>query len=58
MIGGGAEMKISENLSARLEGLHYHFSDAKTNGLSYDGHPNPNLSQNISVIRAGLSWHY
>ena len=34
VVGGGAEVKISENLSARLEGLHYRFSDAKVNAIS------------------------
>jgi len=59
VIGGGAEVKVSDNLSVRLEGLHYRFSDAKVNApLDGASNANPTLSQNISVVRAGLSWRF
>lgn len=54
VLGGGIEWKFTQNVSARIEGLHYVFDDHKFNfnpgSLSIDS--------NVTTIRAGLTFHF
>jgi outer membrane immunogenic protein len=53
VVGGGVEAKFTQNLSGRIEGLYYSFEDAfKTQGGTTD------VSRDITVVRAGLSYHF
>lgn len=53
VVGGGAELKFSQNLSGRLEVLHYGFGDEK---LSFpDGQIDSDLD--ATVVRLGASFH-
>ena len=55
VVGGGVEAKFSQNLSGRIEALHYGFDDdvafAGGNGTKV------NISRDATVVRAGLSYH-
>ncbi len=53
-LGGGIEMKITESMSARIEAIHYDFSE-KTYDL-----PNARIEADadVTTIRAGLSMHF
>lgn len=52
VVGGGAEYKISDALSTRLEVLHYMFEDEDVNGGA------ENVELDATVARAGLTWHF
>lgn len=59
--GGGAEMKLTETIIARIEGLHYRFDDLDTN-FKINGvpvhHDEGPLDGKITVVRGGLTWRF
>lgn len=61
VVGGGAEMKITESIIARIEGLHYRLNDLDTN-MKINGvpvhHDEGPIDSNITVVRGGLSWRF
>lgn len=54
VLGGGLEMKLAPNLSGRIEGLHYGFTEKSFGfpGGSARG------DANLSTVRAGVSYHF
>ena len=57
VFGGGIEWKYNPNLSLRLEGLHYIFSDKHPDSIR-GGFVVDHGIKNATVIRAGASWHF
>jgi len=53
-LGGGVEMKITDNISARLEAIHYGF-DEQTYNLS---NQQLKTDDDVTTIRAGFSMHF
>jgi outer membrane immunogenic protein len=53
VVGGGIEWKYNPQLSFRLEGLHYMFSQTTLNA----GTTGFGKLKSASVVRIGLSWH-
>lgn len=52
VIGGGAEYRFTDNLSARAEALYYMFADENVGG-GLD-----NLDVDTTTVRAGVSYHF
>lgn len=51
VIGAGAEMQLMENVNARLEALHYNFSDESFSLPGGGG----DIEQSVTTVRAGIS---
>ena len=62
VVGGGAEFALTQNMIARIEGLHYGFSgldtNAKLNGTAVPAGMIPDLDNDITVVRGGLSYKF
>ena len=58
VVGGGAEWKYNSNLSLRLEGLYYMFNNNTTNLVDFPNDVATQGLKNVSVVRAGASWHW
>jgi outer membrane immunogenic protein len=54
VVGGGLEMQLTQQLSARIEGLHYQYRDT---ALTW-GAAGQSVKQNSNVIRAGVSYRF
>ena len=54
VIGGGLEMKVTSNISARLEALHYGFND---DHFTIGGSSLP-IDTSMTTLRAGLTFHF
>ncbi len=54
VVGGGLEMQLTEQLSARVEGLHYSYKDQSLNW----GTTNVPVRQDSNVIRGGISYRF
>ena len=52
VFGGGAEAKINERASVRVEALRYGFSELRVAGTNFD------TKLNATVVRGGISWHF
>ncbi len=54
VVGGGVEMKFTQNLSGRVEALYYGFND-KTYDFATGSVP---VDLNATTVRAGLTYHF
>jgi outer membrane immunogenic protein len=54
VLGAGLEMQLTQQLSARIEGLHYSYKDQALNL----GVVNQSVKQDSNVIRAGVSYRF
>jgi outer membrane immunogenic protein len=54
VVGGGVEVKMSRNISARVEALHYDFG-SKTVDL---GTVSSRINSDVTTVRAGLTFHF
>lgn len=61
VIGGGGELKITENILVRLESLHYRFDnldiDGKVNGAPADEGATT-VDEKVTVVRGGVAWRF
>lgn len=53
-VGAGLEMQLTQQLSARIEGLHYRYKDQTVNW----GTTSQQVKQDSNVIRGGLSYRF
>lgn len=54
VFGGGIELKLMPNMSARIEALHYEFSDKTFS----DGVNSARADADLTTVRAGLTFHF
>lgn len=58
VVGAGLELKVSEHMSIRGEGLYYFFNDSVNVDDFYEGDSDESVElENIMIFRVGASWH-
>jgi outer membrane immunogenic protein len=58
VVGGGIEWRYNANFSFRLEGFNYFFNKSSAANTSTAGPVNASVLHDVSLIRAGASYHF